>query len=82
MPVYNGVQALSLIHQEYPFLNAIAITMYNDKAYLVDLLGNGFKGCVFKDTIYKDLPAAINTVNAGGYHFPDNIKEINNTLNI
>ena len=54
-------------------LKIIAITMYIEKAYLDELIEAGFKGCVFKQNIYNQLPAALDEVKNGKLYFPDNI---------
>lgn len=52
----------------------IAITMHAEKAYLEELLSVGFKGCVFKSEIFKNIHEAIGIVLKGQYFFPPEIK--------
>lgn len=54
-------------------LKIIAITMYSEKAYLDELIEAGFKGCVFKQNIYDQLPISLDVVKKGKLYFPDNI---------
>ena len=69
----DGFETSKALLWKYPYLKIIAITMYQDIAYLDALLGAGFKGCVFKSQIYKDLPSAIKTVVNGGLYFPNDV---------
>ena len=41
---------------------------------LIRLIETGFKGCVFKSDIYKQLEAAINKVSEGKFYIPGNIQ--------
>lgn len=72
----NGIDAVKKALWENPFLKFIAITSYTERAYLLDLLDAGFKGCVFKTKIFDELEKAIYEVNNGNYYFPDDIKII------
>ena len=51
MPKLNGIETL----KRYLWVNnetkVIAITNYEDRLYLTELIGAGFKGCVLKKTI-------------------------------
>ena len=73
MPVYSGIEAVKKIIRKKSWIKAIAITNYYEKAYLKDLVKTGFKGCVFKDSIYLNISKAINKVHNGGLYFPKNI---------
>jgi DNA-binding NarL/FixJ family response regulator len=76
MPKINGIQAAKNILWEFPELKIIAITNYQEKAYLNTLIKAGFKGCVFKNNIYDDLEIAIKSVMRNQMFFPENIKII------
>mgnify|MGYP005838478723 CR=1 FL=1 len=73
MPQVGGKEATRKALWLYPHIRFIAITMHTDKAYLKTLVEAGFKGCVFKDELYTDLPSAIYDVMHGKYHFPSDI---------
>lgn len=73
MPEMDGIEATRSALWSYPHVHFIAITMYTDKAYLKTLVEAGFKGCVFKDKLFTDLPAAIYDVMHGKYYFPPDI---------
>lgn len=78
MPEMNGLDSIKLAQQDYQFVKAIAITSYEDRAYLDELLKMGFKGCVLKSEVFKQLEEAIAVVMKGKYYFPKNIKTTTN----
>lgn len=74
MPELNGIKATKKALWDTNYLKIIAITMFEDKAYLSELIGAGFKGCVIKSRIFEDLHAALDTVSQGKLFFPVNLK--------
>jgi len=76
MPELNGFQTIAKINSIYNGIKAIAITSYQEKALLEQLITQGFQGCVLKNSIYEDLEKAIELVKNGGVFFPDNIMGI------
>ncbi len=73
MPELNGIEAIQKYLSNYPFLRAIAITMYTDQVYLKQLIEVGFKGCVFKKSLFEHLEEAIELVSHGKFYFPEDI---------
>jgi DNA-binding NarL/FixJ family response regulator len=73
MPKMNGIDATRKLIELNNHALVIAVTNYEDKAYLSELVGAGFKACVFKSRIYDQLPKAIDQVKMGSYFFPENI---------
>ncbi len=74
MPELNGLETVRQMIWIYPSVKFIAITMYHDKAYLTELIGAGFNGCVFKTEVSSKLETAIEKVMEGKYFFPEGIK--------
>jgi DNA-binding NarL/FixJ family response regulator len=73
MPELDGIQTAKNLMWHYPYLKIIAITMYQDKAYLRELIEAGFKGCVFKTELFDQLPKALETIAEGSIYFSENI---------
>jgi DNA-binding NarL/FixJ family response regulator len=73
MPEMDGYKVTRLINWESSYLKVIAVTMYQNKAYLKKLIEVGFKGCVLKTNVFNDLPKAIKAVINGGFYWPDSI---------
>ncbi len=78
MPKLNGIVAAKKVLEHYNYLKIIAITDYQDKAYLLELIENGFKGCVFKKNIMNGIEIAINEIMNEKIHFPSDIEIIKN----
>lgn len=73
MPELNGIQTTKAAIKDYSALNIIALTNYEEKAYLMSLITAGFKGCVFKKNTFEQINIAIHTVLDGKMYFPQNI---------
>jgi two-component system, NarL family, response regulator LiaR len=69
----DGIAATKKVLQDIN-LRIVALTMHIEKVFLVQLIGAGFKGCVFKTNVYSELENALNDVYAGKFYFPENIK--------
>lgn len=74
MPKIDGISAMKEILKQFRRFKAVAITSYQDRAYLYDLISNGFKGCVFKDNIYTQLDKALLAVYNNEVYFAGDVK--------
>ena len=74
MPNLNGIETIKKALWDNSTLKFIAITNYSDKAYLLELIGAGFKACVFKSNIYEELENTIFKIIANKSCFPPGIK--------
>ncbi len=75
MPEIDGYTLTKMINWKNIHINVIAVTMFTNKAYLQSLIGAGFKGCVFKSNVFKELPLAIEQISKGKYYWPDDIND-------
>lgn len=73
LPDTDGYTLVKQTIWHTPNLKAIAITMFNDKAYLRKLIEVGFKGFVYKSNIYPEIEKAIQQVHKGSYYFPEEV---------
>ena len=74
MPEMNGLDAAKIINVAHPNLPMIAITMYQDKLYLIDIISVGFNAFVHKPEAAKNLLNVIEQVLNKEYIFPINLK--------
>lgn len=74
MPGINGIEATKQALWKDKNLKIIAVTNYQDKAYLKNLISAGFKGCVFKNHVFDELANALAVVSNNKYYFPSNIQ--------
>jgi len=73
MPRLNGIETakkLLTIHAGYKI---IAITSFEERTYINELIEAGIKGCVLKKDIYEHLKYAIARVMMNELYFPKNI---------
>jgi DNA-binding NarL/FixJ family response regulator len=69
----SGWEAAKKYLEKYPYSVIVAVTMFEDKAYLKQLVEIGFKGCIYKNGIVDHLATAIDFVINGKFYFPHNI---------
>jgi two-component system, NarL family, response regulator NreC len=74
MPGKNGINlAKELLWYRKHDLKIIAITLHADKVYLVSLIEAGFKGCILKNDLVKQIGEAIEEVMNSKIYFPEEI---------
>jgi two-component system, NarL family, response regulator DegU len=65
MPVLDGVEATRRIHDEYPAIPVVIITMHGDEALRLEAVNAGAVGFLTKDVSMQEVVATI-TEAAGG----------------
>jgi two-component system, NarL family, nitrate/nitrite response regulator NarL len=73
MPNLNGIQTAKLLNFDHPRIKIIAITMYQDKVYLTQLIESGFLGFVNKANVSDELFDTIERIMEGELCFPESI---------
>jgi DNA-binding NarL/FixJ family response regulator len=76
MPVINGVEATQILHDKYPELKVIALSMHSDKHYIKGMLEAGASGYLLKNSTYNQLLEAIKTVHSGKKYLSEQITEV------
>ncbi len=62
MPHLDGIQAVSVIKEEFPDIQVIALTLYQDDELIVRMLDAGAKGYITKETDREEVIEAIYAV--------------------
>jgi DNA-binding NarL/FixJ family response regulator len=62
MPDMNGIEATRQIAAEFPAIKILALSMHDDRRFVVKMLKAGAKGYLLKDCAFKDLVKAIRVV--------------------
>jgi DNA-binding NarL/FixJ family response regulator len=71
MPELNGIEATRRLLQSAPRTRVLALSMHKDSVYVREILRAGARGYLLKDSIDRDLVAAVRAVAAGeGYLSP------------
>ncbi len=65
MPVMDGITAARKIFEFKPSIGVIALSMFNEEHYIVDMLEAGALGYLLKNASKDDIVSAITTVNMG-----------------
>jgi len=69
MPKLDGIAASKLLLNEFPLLNIIALSMFDDDRLIVEMLEAGVKGYLLKNAKKEEIITAIETVyNGKKYH--------------
>lgn len=79
MPVMNGVETAEQLYKQYPKINMLALSQFNDDISLNKMISKGVLGFITKNTEIDEIKQAINKVAQGAYYFTEYISE--NTLN-
>lgn len=66
MPDLGGAEATALVRRDCPRVKVLALTIYEDRGYLRQMLDAGASGYVLKRAVTDELVRAIRTVAAGG----------------
>ena len=66
MPEMGGAEATGRLKRECPQVRVLALTVYEDKGYLRQMLDAGASGYILKRAVTDELVRAIRTVAAGG----------------
>jgi two-component system nitrate/nitrite response regulator NarL len=81
MPQMDGVEATRYIKKEYPNIKVIALSMYNERGFILQMIESGADGYLLKNTGKELLMEAIHAVSAGEHFFGAEVtKEVMNGL--
>ena len=68
MPVMDGVTATKEICQQFPHVNILILTTFDDDTYVSAAIEYGAQGYLLKDTPSEEIAAAIRAVDRGYTH--------------
>lgn len=75
MPVLNGVEATKIIRKNFPEIKIIALTSYDTKSFIANMIQVGAVAYLIKNTTPKDLLYTINQVFLKGFFYNENVLE-------
>ena len=73
MPGFNGIEAISRIHCEFPDARIIVLTTYTGDVQVVRALKAGARAYVLKGHVHRELLETIRAVHAGQKRIPPDI---------
>ncbi len=71
MPLMNGFETALWVRDNHPDMKVIALSMLNDERTIIQMLRNGAKGYLLKDTEIEDLKQALDDVSNRGMYIND-----------
>lgn len=69
MPVMNGIELTRQIKCRFPLVQVLALTMYQDSAFVNEILEAGASGYILKNTGKRELLEAIHQLAANSTYF-------------
>lgn len=75
LPGMSGIDVCKAVTTNHSATKVIAISMFNEESFVTEILNNGAKGYVLKNTGREELLKAINTVLSGKSYFSDDVTE-------
>jgi len=76
MPFLNGVDSTKIISEEFPEIKVIALTSYNTKLFIANMINTGAASYLVKNTTPKNLLTTIREVAAKGYYYDEAVMEV------
>ena len=76
MPDMNGIEASHQILSELPKVKVIALSMYDDHRFVLDMLKAGAQGYLLKDSAFEELAQALRLVMANKTYLSPGVAEI------
>lgn len=75
MPGMSGIDTFKIVHEEYPELKVLILTMHNETRMIAYLMELGVNGYLLKDTDRDELKKAIVTVYEQGMYYNKSTSE-------
>lgn len=81
MPLLNGVEATRLINSEFAEINIIALSSYNSKTFIANMLQVGAVSYLIKNATPSEMIETINEVFHKGFFYNETVLEIIESAN-
>ncbi|TDW96106.1 LuxR family two component transcriptional regulator [Dinghuibacter silviterrae] len=69
MPVMNGVELNDILHNEYPEIKVIILSVYDQERFISKMIEAGACGYLIKNTEVDELLTAVRKVHETGFYF-------------
>lgn len=76
MPLLNGVEATKIIHKEFPQIKIIALTSYDSKSFIANMIDIGAVSYIVKNATPQELIRTIQEVASNGFYYNDTVMKI------
>lgn len=76
MPLLNGVESTKLLQKEHPEIKVIAVTSYDGKSFITNMIDVGASSYLLKNTSPKIVVHTINEVYDKGFYYDERVLKI------
>jgi len=76
MPELNGVEATKIIHKKHPNIKIIALTSFDGKSFITNMIDVGASSYLLKNTSPKTVVQTINEVYKNGFYYDEKVLKI------
>jgi DNA-binding NarL/FixJ family response regulator len=76
MPLVNGVEATKKIHKKFPFVKIIALTSYDSKPFIINMIQEGASSYLVKNASPFEMINTIKEVADKGFYYNESIMNI------
>ena len=76
MPLLNGVETTKLIFKDYPTIKIIALTSYNTKSFIANMIDIGAASYIVKSASPDDMITTIHQVFDKGFYYNEEVLQI------
>ena len=73
MPEMDGIQTATYVRQHYKHIKILALSMFNEDKYIVDMMKAGASGYLLKNAEPEEIIEAISTVYHKGFYFNEHL---------
>ena len=73
MPEMDGIQTTAYVKQQYPQIKVLALSMFNEDKYIVDMMKAGASGYLLENAEPEEIIEAISTVYDKDYYFNEHL---------
>ena len=81
MPLLNGVEATKLVTQQFPDIKIIALTSYNTKSFIANMIEIGAASFLVKNSSPQEMIATINEVINKGFYYNETVMKVLTEVN-
>lgn len=65
----DGIECASIIHEKYPEVKILVLSMFDNSLYIKQMIKNGVKGYLLKHADEKEIITALRTINEGKTYY-------------
>ena len=76
MPLLNGVEATKIINNDYPKIKIIALTSYDSKSFIANMISIGSASYLIKNSTPTEMIETINEVSEKGFYYNENVMQV------